>query len=88
MWVAPWRVGRPNSPIEKRGARVIPFSHQQGILADADAQGHFLDDPDPAEYAIVATPATSRSTTAAPGTASRARPWKATRASAASCTCR
>jgi hypothetical protein len=44
-----------DSPIEKGGVRVIPFSHQQGIWPMLTRKAHFLDtDPDPAEYAIVA----------------------------------
>ena len=44
-----------DSPIEKGGVRVIPFSHRQGIWPMLTRKAHFLDtDPDPAEYAITA----------------------------------
>jgi ectoine hydroxylase-related dioxygenase (phytanoyl-CoA dioxygenase family) len=44
-----------DSPIEKGGVRVIPFSHKQGIWPMLTRKAHFMDtDPDPAEYAIVA----------------------------------
>jgi hypothetical protein len=44
-----------DSPIEKGGVRVIPFSHQQGLWPMITRKVYFIDnDPDPAEYAITA----------------------------------
>jgi hypothetical protein len=44
-----------DSPIEKGGVRLIPFSHQQGLWPMLTRKAHFLDtDQDPAEYALVA----------------------------------
>jgi hypothetical protein len=44
-----------DSPIEKGGVRLIPFSHNQGLWPMLTRKAHFLDtDQDPAEYALVA----------------------------------
>jgi hypothetical protein len=44
-----------DSPIEKGGVRLIPFSHRQGLWPMLTRKAHFMDtDPDPAEYALVA----------------------------------
>jgi phytanoyl-CoA dioxygenase PhyH len=44
-----------DSPIEKGGVRLIPFSHLQGLWPMLTRKAYFLDcDPDPAEYALVA----------------------------------
>ncbi|UQA55961.1 phytanoyl-CoA dioxygenase family protein [Polyangium aurulentum] len=44
-----------DSPIEKGGVRLIPFSHNQGLWPMLTRKAHFLDtDGDPGEYALVA----------------------------------
>lgn len=44
-----------DSPIEKGGVRLIPFSHKQGLWPMLTRKAHFMDtDADPAEYALVA----------------------------------
>lgn len=44
-----------DSPIEKGGVRLIPFSHKQGLWPMLTRKIHFMDtDPDPSEYALVA----------------------------------
>ena len=44
-----------DSPIEKGGVRLIPFSQNQGIWPMLTRKAHFMDtDPDPGEYALVA----------------------------------
>ena len=44
-----------DSPVEKGGVRVIPFSHQQSIWNLLTRKRYYLDvEPDPAEYAIEA----------------------------------
>lgn len=72
------------------GLRVLPCTHNQSIASLLTQKVHFVDDkPDENELAITAKgPVISPSTTAASGTAPPSPPCRATRASAASPTCR